>query len=231
MRFLRTATLALGLAAVAGPAASHELGTVQVRAHFLRNGAYRLDLVVDTDQIPVAPRQPFPAAAVALAGATPDQRARIEGFLADLAERSQLEFDGRRANPETVSVELGPPPLLTMTLSGPIPPGARIARWHNEVRIGSYITAFENEGDEAARFEWLDASKPGTSPFSLSKAVIPLTRWQVARQYLELGVTHIVPHGTDHILFVLGIFLLSRRLNEVLWQVTAFTIAHTITLG
>jgi hydrogenase/urease accessory protein HupE len=58
-----------------------------------------------------------------------------------------------------------------------------------------------------------------------------MTRGQVVRTYLELGFTHILPKGTDHILFVLGIFLLSRRLKEVLWQVTAFTVAHTITLG
>ena len=51
------------------------------------------------------------------------------------------------------------------------------------------------------------------------------------RQYLKLGYTHILPRGVDHILFVLGIFLLSRRLKPILLQVTAFTIAHTITLA
>jgi hypothetical protein len=35
----------------------------------------------------------------------------------------------------------------------------------------------------------------------------------------------------DHVLFVLGIFLLSGRLRSVLWQVSAFTVAHSITLG
>ncbi|MBI3264184.1 MAG: HupE/UreJ family protein [Acidobacteria bacterium] len=57
------------------------------------------------------------------------------------------------------------------------------------------------------------------------------TRWQVARQYLALGYTHILPKGLDHILFVLGLFLLSLRLRPILMQVTAFTIAHSITLG
>src|SRR5437660_8629661 len=50
-------------------------------------------------------------------------------------------------------------------------------------------------------------------------------------RYLALGFTHIVPNGLDHMLFVLGIFLLSRRLREVLAQVSAFTIAHSITLA
>ena len=47
----------------------------------------------------------------------------------------------------------------------------------------------------------------------------------------RLGYTHILPKGTDHILFVLGIFLLSVRLKPILLQVTAFTVAHTITLA
>ena len=50
-------------------------------------------------------------------------------------------------------------------------------------------------------------------------------------KYLEVGFTHIVPKGLDHIFFVIGLFLLSTRLRTLLWQVTAFTIARTITLA
>lgn len=49
--------------------------------------------------------------------------------------------------------------------------------------------------------------------------------------YLELGFTHIIPLGLDHILFVLSIFFLSPRLSTVIWQASAFTVAHSITLG
>lgn len=49
--------------------------------------------------------------------------------------------------------------------------------------------------------------------------------------YLKLGYRHILPLGLDHILFVLSLFLLSPRLKPVLWQATAFTIAHSVTLG
>ena len=45
------------------------------------------------------------------------------------------------------------------------------------------------------------------------------------------GFDHIVPKGLDHILFVIGLFLLSVRLGPLLWQVTSFTIAHSITLA
>lgn len=49
--------------------------------------------------------------------------------------------------------------------------------------------------------------------------------------YLQLGFTHIIPYGLDHILFVLGLFLLSPKLKPLLWQISAFTIAHSITLS
>lgn len=49
--------------------------------------------------------------------------------------------------------------------------------------------------------------------------------------YLKLGYNHILPLGLDHILFVLSLFMLSPKLKPLLWQATAFTIAHSITLG
>jgi len=64
-------------------------------------------------------------------------------------------------------------------------------------------------------------------PYELSK----LSKADVGWIYLKLGYTHILPNGFDHILFVLGIFFLNPKLKPVIWQATAFTIAHSITLG
>lgn len=58
-----------------------------------------------------------------------------------------------------------------------------------------------------------------------------LSRTEAWWLYLQLGFTHIIPLGFDHILFVLSLFLLSPKLKPILWQASAFTIAHTITLG
>ena len=58
-----------------------------------------------------------------------------------------------------------------------------------------------------------------------------LSQSDAAWTYFELGFTHILPLGFDHVLFVLGLFLLSPKLKTVLWQATAFTVAHSITLG
>ena len=49
--------------------------------------------------------------------------------------------------------------------------------------------------------------------------------------YLKLGFTHIIPEGFDHILFVTGLCLLSTNIKTILWQATAFTVAHSITLA
>ena len=48
---------------------------------------------------------------------------------------------------------------------------------------------------------------------------------------MKIGFTHILPKGLDHILLVLGLFLLSARWKPLLIQVTSFTVAHTVTLS
>jgi hypothetical protein len=58
-----------------------------------------------------------------------------------------------------------------------------------------------------------------------------LLKSSAALTYLAEGFLHIVPYGYDHILFVFSLFLLSPKLKPILWQATAFTIAHSITLG
>ena len=48
--------------------------------------------------------------------------------------------------------------------------------------------------------------------------------------FTKSGFEHIIPKGLDHILFVLGIFFSCLHFRSLLLQVTAFTIAHSITL-
>lgn len=50
-------------------------------------------------------------------------------------------------------------------------------------------------------------------------------------RFIVSGFEHIVPKGLDHILFVLGLFFFSLRFGPLLGQVTAFTLAHTVTLA
>ncbi len=54
---------------------------------------------------------------------------------------------------------------------------------------------------------------------------------QIFTNYIKIGFEHIVPKGLDHILFVLGLFFFSTAFRPLLWQVTTFTAAHTLTLA
>lgn len=56
------------------------------------------------------------------------------------------------------------------------------------------------------------------------------SRIQLARTYVSLGVEHIL-YGIDHLLFVLGLMLLVRDFRSLVKTITAFTIAHSITLA
>jgi hypothetical protein len=58
-----------------------------------------------------------------------------------------------------------------------------------------------------------------------------MSKTETAVAYIKLGFQHILPLGLDHILFVVSLFLLSPKLKSIIWQSTAFTIAHSITLG
>lgn len=61
--------------------------------------------------------------------------------------------------------------------------------------------------------------------------VIEQSAGEVFLTYLKSGIDHIIPKGLDHILFVLGVFFFSLAWRPLIWQVSAFTVAHTITLA
>jgi hypothetical protein len=49
--------------------------------------------------------------------------------------------------------------------------------------------------------------------------------------YIFVGFEHIIPKGWDHIVFVLGLFFFSSKFKPLIWQISTFTLAHTITLA
>ena len=57
-----------------------------------------------------------------------------------------------------------------------------------------------------------------------------LSSAQVARSYIPLGFEHILL-GVDHLLFVLGLMILVTRKWMAVKTITAFTIAHSLTLA
>lgn len=55
--------------------------------------------------------------------------------------------------------------------------------------------------------------------------------FSTAALYVGIGVGHILPAGLDHILFVLALLLTAARFRPLIIQISAFTVAHTATLG
>jgi hydrogenase/urease accessory protein HupE len=87
--------------------------------------------------------------------------------------------------------------------------------------------------DALARVERLDGTTqiqrltPAEPGFEVTEA----ESWgEVARTYTALGVEHILL-GIDHLLFVLALLMLVPNLRTLFWTVTAFTLAHSLTLA
>ncbi|HZF26389.1 MAG TPA: HupE/UreJ family protein [Steroidobacteraceae bacterium] len=87
--------------------------------------------------------------------------------------------------------------------------------------------------DVLARVERIDGSsqvaklEPAAPSFVVAATASNL---EVARNYLVLGVEHILG-GVDHLLFVLALLLIVRGVRRVILTITAFTVAHSITLA
>jgi len=161
---------------------------------------------------------------------------RIMAFAPTLIQGFKLNFDGKLVEPTLISVRVpevkdpGRARVSTLKFEGTIPVGARIFRWSFAAKFGDSILVVKHAGEHKGLSNWLKEGKE-SNPFPISEKFIPKSTAEVAAEYMELGFTHIIPKGLDHILFVLGIYLLSLRIKAIIWQVTAFTVAHTITLG
>ena len=66
-----------------------------------------------------------------------------------------------------------------------------------------------------------------TINYSLDNAPVHEVAWF----YFKLGFTHIIPQGFDHVLFIIGICLINTKLKPIIYQASAFTVAHTIALA
>jgi len=91
----------------------------------------------------------------------------------------------------------------------------------------------DSRTDVLVRIERLNGETSTTrlTPASPSFEVPAAQGWQqVAAAYLWLGVEHIL-FGIDHLIFVFALILLVRGWKRICLTVTAFTVAHSITLG
>jgi len=127
---------------------------------------------------------------------------------------------------------------LPLALTGTIPENAeKLTMTFLLYGEGEFVPLFDvvirDLPGKARRTEYLRVNQAATvelAPFR-QHAARAKSAAQVFLDFLALGFTHILPLGLDHILFVLGLFLLGGGFRSLLKQVTAFTIAHSLTLA
>ncbi|WP_432695304.1 HupE/UreJ family protein [Marinobacterium sp. YM272] len=98
-------------------------------------------------------------------------------------------------------------------------------RFHWPEEYGNSVFKVNQKGDSIATL-WVNSGEQ-----SDTVRLDAVNQDQSLLDYVVIGFEHILPMGLDHILFVIGLYLLSQKISALLWQVTAFTVAHTLTLA
>lgn len=119
------------------------------------------------------------------------------------------------------------PRISNLIVSGALPEGADSLQVAWPLGAGDLVVRQQGVDDP---FTGLVNGGANTGPISIVGGDAA-SGWQTFANYIPVGFDHILPKGLDHILFVLGLFFLSTRLSSLVWQVSAFTLAHTVTLA
>ena len=186
-----------------------------------------LSEVEDTDEAPEA------AEYDALRLLSPeDLMARFEAAWPSLQDGFQVNSDGAVAV-ELMSVEIAPvgdpelPRDSAVLLSGALPAGDAPVTFGWLAAYGPLVVR-QGEGENAYSAYLTNGAISAPLP---REGVAQETAFETFVDYIVIGFEHIIPKGLDHILFVLGLFFFSLAFRPLLWQVTAFTLAHTVTLA
>jgi len=162
-------------------------------------------------------------------------------FQPKMLDAIELRLDGAPVSSRISTVDIPVPgytkvPRISLiVLEGEIPAGTRTLSWYYPAAFGDNAVRVRQVDRQQERWHWSPwqwiRDDSVSEPFSLTEVFSPPGFTDVVIEYGAAGFDHIIPRGLDHILFVLGLFLFSTRMRPLLWQVTMFTIAHSITLA
>lgn len=223
MTWLMAFLMLVGLAV--HPASAHEMRPIIATLKPLTNGPHHITLQGNFEAI------------VAGIGATHDDtsespnvalydqlralpkhqlRARLEAIAPEIAAGMTLTTDTGRSADIAFQTLTVPPVgdqdlarISTLTFTAALPAGTQRASWQWKAAFGESIIRVE---DTAGTIIYSAYIKTGgiSDSFAITGGQA-LSLLQVARNYMVIGFEHILPKGLDHILFVLGLFLLSRQ--------------------
>jgi hypothetical protein len=187
-----------------------------------------LTAVVDTNAAPEA--QSYDALR---ALPTKEIEQRFQKFWPEMAARLRLTADGKpivasldrivAADAEDVSIARP----STLTISATLPADTKVVTVGWDKAFGALV--LRQQGVDQPYTGMLEAGVD-SEPINVGGGG-QVGQLQTFLNYIPVGFDHILPKGLDHILFVLGLFFFSTKLRPLLWQITAFTVAHTVTLA
>lgn len=166
---------------------------------------------------------------------------RFESFKDEFIESLNLKFDGKSMPLMIKEIHIPEPGytkvprISVITLQGSIDREVENIIWHYPEKFGDNAVRVRQIDESNNKWfwspwQWLRNNQPSQA-FSLTEVFTQQSHFSIFKTYLIAGFDHIIPKGLDHILFIFGIFLLSVRMRPLLWQVTMFTLAHSITLS
>lgn len=152
----------------------------------------------------------------------------------EFADRIHIEVEGvsiaMTVTLHEVIMESDPelPRLSVVRLVGGLPDQAQAFRYRVDEQLPNTAVRFlrAEQEPQVAFVKHAETSPQFSLDGSVTRSVAAIV-WD----YVELGFTHILPRGIDHIVFILGLTLMSKRLVDLVIQVTAFTVAHSVTLA
>jgi len=162
--------------------------------------------------------------------------AEFDRFTARFLEGVRLMAGVKNIPLEIVEIEIEPlgdtdfARLSRLRLAGALPRGATAVTYSFDPAFGPSVIRVPDGQSAAYSYSvYLDDGSPSAAiPV---EGGLTISAGHVFWDYIGVGFTHIVPKGLDHILFVVGLFLLSPRLKPLVIQITAFTVAHSLTLA
>lgn len=163
-----------------------------------------------------------------------DMEQAFRDYWPQMQQGFSIRSGAETVTPELVSVTVTDTPNVellrdtTLTIRGELPSGENPVTIAWDSQFGPLVMRQMGGGEDAY-----------TAFLRNGEASAPIPRIGIATEgafsvfirYIGIGFEHILPLGLDHILFVLGLYFLSPRIKPLIFQVTTFTLAHTVTLA
>ena len=247
--------LVASLSLLASAAHAHLLNMTELHLDASDPGSAVLHVKIDLGQSLMRPDQYWQAATADL-----ETQARLLApAVTELMQSMRIIVDGEQVTAtlqdwqlEAVSLDAISNPItpqmaqLTFSLDESIPATDALLEirfnenievpWPTLLRVDHAAAALPvsrllTASERSSRTISLGAQSQLSDSSTLAGMALQFQSWAPSLSWIAVGFQHIIPRGLDHIVFVLGLFFLSTSIATLFYQVSCFTLAHSLTLG